>query len=293
MKKLLFLTFISISYFMSAQDCEIDQTQTGFLEDPIGAYSMQLTDGVINSDESTFTGQDTLTALPHALTGEIYNTYFGIRIPADTSIVYDLGSGPQLFEGVQIGSISITEVEGMPMGFEYACDNAACSWAGGDYGCASIYSLSPVDAALSGSGVQAYPLNFILSVDATYEVFGLEVPLTDIEVNDLLNFYVLVVEETPTSSVPSQMIDARDFQFLGAYPNPASDYFTIQYGNNTSEEITVKVYDILGNVVFSSIHHSEVGHNEFKFDANNFNSGIYTMSVSGSNNSILKRMIIE
>ena len=208
MKKLLFLNFLFVSLFLISQNCEVNLNQTSFLDDPIGSYPLQIqSDGTFNNDESSFSADlDTLTALPNILTGQNYSTSFGIRIPADTSIVYDLGAGPQLFEGVQITSISISEVQGLPAGFDYACDNSDCSWSGGDFGCASIYSTGTVSSDLISSGSQAFPLNFVLSVDATYEVFGLPVPLTDIEVSDLLNFYVLVIEEG-NSDVPETVVD--------------------------------------------------------------------------------------
>ena len=57
-----------------------------------------------------------LTAFPNALTGEIYETVVGVRIPNDTSFVYDLGSGPQLFENVQVNSMSINSIAGLPEG---------------------------------------------------------------------------------------------------------------------------------------------------------------------------------
>ena len=203
MKKLLFFNFLLTSLFLISQDCEVNFSQTGFLEDPDGSYLLQIqSDGSLNTCESSFsTDLDTLTALPNISIGQNYSTSFGIRIPADTSIVYDLGAGPQLFEGVQITSISISEVQGLPAGFDYACDNADCTWSGGDFGCATIYSTGDVSGISSGS---AFPLNFILSVDATYEVFGLPVPLTDIEVSDLLNFYTLVVED---GDIPETVVD--------------------------------------------------------------------------------------
>ena len=107
MKKLLFFNFLLTSLFLISQDCEVNFSQTGFLEDPDGSYLLQIqSDGSLNTCESSFsTDLDTLTALPNISIGQNYSTSFGIRIPADTSIVYDLGAGPQLFEGVQITSI--------------------------------------------------------------------------------------------------------------------------------------------------------------------------------------------
>ena len=293
MKNLLFITFALASSFLFAQDCVVNTNQAPFIDDPDGAYSMQLDGNTINNDELSFVAElDTLTALPHALTGEIFSTSVGVRIPADTSLVYDLGSGPQLFEGVEITSISITSIDGLPMGFDFSCDNTECNWAGGDYGCASLYTINPVDPVLSGGGIQAYPLNFILTVDANYSLFGIPVPLTDIVVDDLLDYYVLVVEESNNSSI-NDIIDSRQFAYLGTTPNPATSNCTIQYGNDENSIIDFKLFDVLGNLVFSNTYQSKVGYNQIDLDLNHFDSGIYTFIMSNDYNNITKRIIVK
>ena len=60
------------------------------------------------------------TALPNAIVGDAYET-FNMRIPTDTVIEYDLGSGPQLFDPVYINTIGVNEIQGLPMGFSYEC----------------------------------------------------------------------------------------------------------------------------------------------------------------------------
>jgi len=293
MKNLLFITIILISSMLSAQDCEVNTNQGPFIDDPAGAYSMQLDGVTINSDESSFSADlDTLTALPHALTGSMFSEYVGIRIPADTSLVYDIGSGPQLFEDVEILSIAITSVEGLPMGFEYACDTPECNWAGGDYGCASLYTTSPVAVGLAGGGIQAYPLNFILSVDANYSLFGIPVPLTDVVVNDLLDYYVLVIEEDNSSNT-NDIVDARQFTHLGTIPNPATSNCSIQYGNDDNSIVEFKLYDVLGNLVFANNYQSKIGYNKIDLNLNQFNSGIYTFTLSNDNHNITKRIIVR
>ena len=242
--------------------------------------------------ESFDSAYDTLTALPTAIAGEVYNTSVGLRIPVDTAFMYDLTDdgidNPELFEGVNLVSIKITEVTGVPMGFAYACDNGLCEWSGGNYGCVSLYSSSSVDPFLAG----VYPLNFILEVDATYEVFGFPIALDDIVVDDLLNYYVLVIEDEQSSSI-GEIIDSRIFQLIKAFPNPVTDDLTLQYGNNNEEEVDIRMHDILGNIVMSKKHQSHFGYNEIKLDASILTPGIYTLSIANNSDSFITRIIIQ
>jgi hypothetical protein len=293
-KNLFFLTFFMFSYIVFSQ-CDINEQQSSMIADPDGAYSMQIIEGEV-SLAPLVEGYDTLTAFPNALTGELYETVVGIRIPTDTSFVYDLGSGPQLFENVQINSIGINSVEGIPMGFSWECvggpaDPSICTWSGGDYGCIRFFSDGIVDAGLAGSGIQGYPLNVLLDVDASYELFGIPVPIT-LTVDDLLNYYVLVIEEGNNSS-NGEILDVRNFAVIAGFPNPAIDNFIIQYGNDIVSEIDFRVYDMLGNLVFSKYYNSIIGYNEIVFDTSKLFSGIYTLTLSNNSELITERIIVK
>ena len=288
-KHLYILPFYLCSLIAFAQ-CDVNTEQAPFLADPEGAYTMQLIDGAI-SLEPLMAGYDTLTAFPNAIEGSVYEAVVGVRIPNDTSFVYDLGSGPQLFENVQINSISVNSVvisestsgaTALPDGFSWSCVGGAsnpteCIWAGGDFGCISFGFDAEVPLGFTG----AHRLNVLLDVSATYELFpGVPIPI-DLTVDDLLNYYVLVISDEGNVSIEEAAI-SRDFELINVSPNPSNDYINIQYGNNIENKISVKMYDILGNLVFSHDDYSNFGYNEFSFDTSHLFSGIYTITVSNN-----------
>ena len=294
LKNLSFLLIFMFSSIVVSQ-CEINENQGPMIADPDGAYNMQVINGEVSFDPLV-AGYDTLTAFPHAFVGESYETVVGIRIPNDTSFVYDLGSGPQLFENVQINTIAVNSVEGIPMGFSWECvggpaNPSSCSWEGSDYGCIRFFSEGLVAEGLSGNGTQAYPLNVLLDVDASYDLFGIPVPI-QLTVEDLLNYYVLVIEESNNSS-NNEVLDARQFGVFSSFPNPASENCTIQYGNDITSEVDFRVYDMLGNLVFSNYYHSTVGYNEILFDTSKLLSGIYTFTLSNNTELITERIIVK
>lgn len=288
-KNLSFLVFFTIP-FIGFSQCEVNENQAPFLADPVGSYSIEF-------------GGDTLTAFPNATEGELYQAVVGVRIPNDTSFMYDaFGTGEQLFENVQINSISVNSVlitdssigaTELPAGFSWDCVGGPatpndCNWAGGDYGCMSFGFDAEVPVGFAGT----HRLNVLLDVSATYAIApGVDVPI-DLTVDDLLNYYVLVIEEADNSSIPD-IVDSRNFGLINISPNPARDYFNIQYGSNDAQEITIKIYDILGNLVVSNSHNSVFGYNEIYFNTGNLNSGIYTLTLSNHSESIIERVIID
>ena len=84
------------------------------------------------------------------------------------------------------------------MGFNWECTSQdlngniienSCSFAGGGYGCLRIYS----DEVPNVPGT--YPLNITLDIVASYEVFGLPIPV-ELTNDTMLNvIYTLVVNE--------------------------------------------------------------------------------------------------
>jgi hypothetical protein len=250
--------------------------------------------GLMGLSDDAYELTDSTTALPHATVGFSYETFFDLRIPLDTAITYDLGNGPQDFDPVFITTIAVNEVQGLPMGFDYQCsaqsalgtitDNV-CVFEGGGYGCLRLYS-DEVPAV-----VGTYPLNVVLDIAASYEILGISVP---VEVTDdtMLNYLVLIVEEGNNSS-HNEILDARKFGVFSSFPNPASENCLIQYGNNIASEIDFRVYDMLGNLVFSKYYHSTVGYNEILFDSSKLLSGIYTFTLSNNTELITERIIVK
>ena len=287
-KKLLTFLFIGIIPFFGISQCVPDTDFTGLVGVSDDAYVLEDTTG-LNIGPTVVD----VTALPNAFVGDVYETFFNMRIPTDTVIEYDLGQGPQLFDPVYINTIGINEIQGLPMGFSYECASQAadgtitadsCVFPGGGYGCLRLYSDDVPNV------VGTYPLNVALDIVAEYEVFGIMIP---VEVTDesLLNYLVLVVEEGNNSGV-GEVVDSRVFKALGTYPNPFSESTTIHFGNNNSNDVKFSVYDILGNLVYVDNIKTQLGHNEYSFDKGGLTSGLYTYTISNGSKTISERVII-
>ena len=263
-KTLLTFLFVGLIPFFGVSQCIPDTNFSGLVGVADDAYVLEDTTG-LNIGPTVVD----VTALPNAFVGDAYETFFNMRIPTDTVIEYDLtrDGNPQLFDPVYLTSIGVNEIQGLPMGFSYECASQDadgtisennCVFPGGGFGCLRLFSEEVPNV------IGTYPLNVALDIVAEYEVFGIMVP---VEVTDdtLLNYLVLVVEEGNNSGT-AEVLDSREFKGLGTYPNPFSESATIHFGNNNSNDVRFSVYDILGNLVYVDNIKTELGHNEYSFD---------------------------
>lgn len=69
---------------------------------------------------------------------------------------------------------------------------------------------------------------------------------------------------------------------LKTYPNPAKDLATISLNSTKNGKITVKVYDIKGNLIEEKSTSITIGQNEISLDTRSYTNGIYITSVEGT-----------
>jgi hypothetical protein len=75
-----------------------------------------------------------------------------------------------------------------------------------------------------------------------------------------------------------------EFSLSQNYPNPFNPSTTIKYAVNVNADITLSVYNILGQVV-SLMKKANVqpGYDEFKFDGTGLSSGVYLYQLKVKN----------
>ena len=321
------LTFLSVLliHFFGFSQCIPDTDFTGILGLPENAVIIADTTGLNITNPTSDP-----TALPHATVGEPYETFFNMRIPADTVITYDIGNGPQLFDPVYVTTIAINSVQGLPMSFDWECASQAPD--GDDSGAEDDMDgdgiengldpdidgdgilndeddfpygyLDTYNCVFPGGGygcvrlysdavdnvVGTYPLLVSLDIAAEYEVFGIMIP---VEVTDesLLNYLVLIVDEGNNSSI-GEIVDSRQFKGLGTYPNPFGESTTIHFGNNNSNNVKFSVFDVLGNLVYTDNIDSKIGHNEYDFNKGLLKTGLYTYTLYNGSKTISERVFI-
>jgi hypothetical protein len=205
MNKLFFITafifFVISTGISKAQNCVPDAGATGVLTP--------------TPDEG----------LPQAILPAPYSTTITIKAPKDTTVtVPGLGSTT-----LDIDSLVLVSIAGLPTGFSYSCEPAPCKWLGNTTGCINI-SGTPLSAG-------TFPLTFLIKGYFRFPGGG----NFNYDLNEA-NGYELVIRPANTG-----VTEIKENQSIKAFPNPSKGEFTIQGKNLTLEN--VKIYDIRGRAV--------------------------------------------
>jgi hypothetical protein len=101
------------------------------------------------------------------------------------------------------------------------------------------------------------------------------------------NHFLIVSVESDASTQPEQ------FSLNQNYPNPFNPSTTISYSIPTSEFVTLKVFDVLGNEVATFANEEKTsGSYEVEFDASGLASGIYFYQLKAGSFVETKRMVL-
>ncbi len=99
--------------------------------------------------------------------------------------------------------------------------------------------------------------------------------------------FVNYTDITTENSLPT------DYSITQNYPNPFNPSTIISYALPKEEMVTIRVYDILGQVVKTLVNQSQsAGTHNVTFNANNLTTGIYFYSIQAGNFNQVKKMML-
>lgn len=220
---------------------------------------------------------DQNTGLPSAFIGQPYSAVITALTPLDT--VVDI-SGLSL--NVTIANIDLTSITGLPNNFTYSCaPDTNCSFPGGAYSCAEIFST--IDPSSADLGV--YPL--IL----TTSTLAINVPLlgTYTQLDTVDYFYIEIIAPTSTSF---GSFNDETFEFKNIYPNPTKSESKFYFISGESEILDLLVYNTFGEIVYSSKINALKGVNSSIINVDNYLNGIYTIVLKSYSKTISTRMLV-
>ena len=203
-------------------------------------------------------------SLPDGYVGVAYDQTMTIIGPAQ---------GDYQGNNVTIDHLHLNAVNGLPQGLAYTPD--AEDYYPGDYHCILIDG-TPTDTGY-------YPLEIHVEVFVDGGILG--VIDAGEQVDD--TSYAITIKNATASIVETN----QSFVIMGAQPNPFYGQTNIKYYSPDKEKVSLIVYDLLGNKIYSEQMISHKGINKFKFTGDKLSKGIYCYSVSAHNKTYTKRMI--
>lgn len=175
--------------------------------------------------------------------------YFTLQILAlkDTQVVF----GGQNVTA-QIDSIHITDVLGLPSGFQYACNPSRCVFTWKKVGCAKLTGKA------TASQLGVYPLKFAFVAYA--RVFGIRQ-----EVNDTIRDFSLVIADRNAVGVEPDAAHT-----ISIYPNPSAGIFHVTGTKNGS---VIEIYTANGILMGrGQVQNGQV-------DLSDFKAGLYFLQL--------------
>jgi len=210
-----------------------------------------------------------------------------VTIQGDTTMVY----GNLNYQGIELGSSQNLTAAGMQyLHLDFWNANST------DLG---VYLISPgpVEARVS-----------LVPPGTTETWISVDIPLTDFASVDLTNVFQLKFDGNGTIYLDNiffstMLSDVKellnsfpsDFTLEQNYPNPFNPSTNIRFSLPEANQVTLKVYDMLGQEVATLVNQfMNAGTFEISFDASNLPTGIYMYSLTAGNfNSVKKMMLIK
>jgi Cu/Zn superoxide dismutase len=80
---------------------------------------------------------------------------------------------------------------------------------------------------------------------------------------------------------------------IAIYPNPTNNNFTLSFGTETMENVTVSVFDVVGKLIVNSTYYTQVGENSIPINMKNSQSGMYFVKVANGKQEVIKKLVVN
>ena len=217
------------------------------------AQAQSCTPGANYADSTYGVWPDTVQNFPNGTTNTFYSTDLNFKVPLDAT-----QASPLAPSGSTVQSFTVTSVDGLPSGFNYACNTSNCTYNGGSNGCANLYGTT----ATAGT----YPLTININATVLVSIFGL--PPTPQTQSISFDGYKVIIG---LAGNIEQVIAP-----ITVSPNPATNVLNINGISSIMKASTISITNIEGKVVASK----EVTSNSSQsFDLSTMKAGIYFVNV--------------
>jgi len=226
-----------------------------------------------SSSYELITPTDTFTVFPDVPQGQYYEEYLGFVVWTDTTVEVPQFPFPVL---ANIDSVKLASASGFPSGITFTCNPSSCVFPGGQAACANILGTTSDPMGI-------YPIVF--DIDVYGNAFG----IYDVFPATITDF-ALVVGDSVVSVIESNYL--YNLSGVSNYPNPFSGYTEIKFNMFEKKEITLLVFDMIGNKVFEDKINTQLGENKYTYKHVS-QKGMYMYQLTDGEKTITKRLIVK
>ncbi len=95
-----------------------------------------------------------------------------------------------------------------------------------------------------------------------------------------------------TYVVSAMITNAETFIISNFIPNPTKDASKINITTSTAQTVSIKMYDMLGQVLSDKTYHLSAGSNDINFNANDLADGTYTAIINTAHKAYSKKLVV-
>lgn len=304
------LFLLGFSITMSAQDEDFGLSCTGFGASAGDPGSIATTDTIWNDGSN----KDLMAIDTENIGVEVFTDYafFILRAPTDeceeeTLVGYSLdgtfdfsddGDGnpypPGTYYGAGVGYFQ-ANVDSI------VNNQSVCTFINGQF---------PADPSCCRPGVNLIEIIDCLVEAAAQDTPDPNEPATCWTLQEVMN-YVAAIDVILTDAYPVCLMRSEYFPIIvgergvgiqefdnptnsiDIYPNPVRNFANIVYQTEESQNLTIEVYDVVGQMVYQEEMYAERGLNQYGLPAADWMSGIYFCRIDNGREVITRRIMIE
>jgi len=180
---------------------------------------------------------------------------------------------------INIHHITLKSLLNKPSWLNYQCNPANCEFTGSVSSCVLATGTPPAGSA------GFYPVGVIVDI---YVVIGIPVVVAA----NYNSGIPLVVWVHPASWGITEQV-YKGFGVINPQPNPFHNTVKLGCYTETSQHVSLKVMDMVGQEVYSENINSNAGENFFLFNGSNLANGIYFYSITDSQNRVITKKMIK
>lgn len=129
---------------------------------------------------------------------------------------------------------------------------------------------------------------------ATYELRQVDKPKNDFGSVIYAGTHGRGIFETKTLYTGIKNLDGTISAQLSIYPNPATEYATVQYSINQKDNISLTVMDMTGKVVYQQqLNNQTPGLKKQRIETDNLPKGTYIVQIAGAKHKGAAKMIVQ
>lgn len=206
--------------------------------------------------------------LPEGNVGVNYSAVITVNVPEDT-VLFGFPA--------TLDSTVLTEVEGLPPGFQYECVPNSCSFPSGQKSCILLSGFTDDFA-----NAKDWPITTTFVFYGKQGTISLSYPYTE-------ELYTLTLGAMATGVSDFKEEELR----LVIGPNPVNKQSSIIYDLPTTAPANLVIYNLVGSAVYKQDVNGKVGQNSLRMNGIPLDGGIYFVELTQGNYNRSARFVIQ